>query len=1072
MSKKHISLLACLIMLPFLIFGQTVNVVTDRPDATYEAGESMNFIVTGGSGSANYVIHYDHGVTPALARGTIQLGGTVEIPFTLDEPGAVICLVVATDGLDVIGATFSPFEIEPYEDDPADYDAFWDEMKSQLAAVPLDPQLTSITTNNANTDDFRISLGSVEGRRLYGYVSIPKGGTNLPAVITHSAFGIGPNLCVPRPEIADELGAISMSIWMHDGEPDTQVTDAYEPMAWDDRDQIYFRYGVLGMLRAMDYIEIMPEFRGQGIILNGVSEGGGMSLMTAGIDDRVTGVSASIFAHAEHTGFNYGKASGFPHYLQQAPFVIQGVDVDKVLEATKYYDVVRAAKRFDGPVLASIGYEDLTSIPMAQFGAYNQLKGPKTLIHKTAGAHQNPDEFFIGKFDFYRKWLNLPGQTNYHANAGADETVSSSATLTGVVERLGMEDTSLPVEWTMVSGPSPANISSPNSRTTTVNFTEDGEYEFRIRATDQTDLTATNTFYTFSDVVKITVNNGVVDPCANAGGDADGDGVCATEDCDDNNPNISRQGDACDDGNANTTDDVIQADCSCLGTTLPPADPCANSGGDADGDGVCANEDCNDNNPNISRPSDACDDGNANTTDDVIQADCSCVGTMLPPVDPCATAGGDTDGDGVCANEDCNDNNPNISRPGDACDDGNANTTNDVIQADCSCLGTSTPPPTSGNCRSTYQLNGNVVSVSSLDYTHNLVNIYDDNFTIIESCQDWDVVCNTSEDFVLPTTGLYFIQIQTFADWNNQVCNIFEAIEVNMIPGCENVTDGGLISGDETICNTEIPNPITSDAFPTGGAGTMEYQWISSTAFCPYNIGDAIPGANQSTYTPGLLTETTYFRRLSRRAGCTDWDMGVSNCVAKVVENCSTPPSGGCNVNYEIDGNIFRFSNVTTPIAAVKITDNNGVLVYGCESPFGTPCPEMAEIQLQPGSYFLTLATAENWIQGFICDINETIEVNSTFSRQSGKSDAFKKDPVAINNLNDKLIIYPNPAKDEINLKLGNGTLSGSAIIFNQFGQIVKRAFITDNPISVAELPSGVYFVRVGKESIRFLKTK
>ena len=735
MNKKTYFLVFCLFVLPFLVIGQTVNVTTDRPDGTYETNESMNFIVTGGSGSANYVIHYDQGITPAIARGTIDLnGGTTQIPFTLDHPGTVICLVVASDGLDVIGATFSPFDIEPYEDDPDDFDEFWEGQKNRLATIPIDPQLTPISSPNPNVNDFRISLASIEGRRLYGYLSVPVGGSNLPAVISHAAFGIGPNAAIPRPDIADELNAITLSIWMHDGEPDTQVPDAYEPMSWFDRDSIYYRFGVLGIIRAMDYIETMSEFRGDGIALTGVSEGGGMSILAAGIDDRVTAVGASIFAHAEHTGFRFGRASGFPHYLQQAPLVIPGVDIDQVFEATKYYDALRAAKRFEGPVLASIGYEDLTSIPMAQFGAYNQFKGPKTLIHRVSAGHLNPDEFFIGKFDFFRRHLGLPGQTNYLADAGADQTVSGSATLSALIEKGGSVDNTLPIEWEMISGPVPATISAPNNRTTTVNFTQDGEYEFRVRATDQVDLAATGTFYTTSDVVKITVgavanndNDGdgvlsnvdcddfnpnisrpgdacndfnpnttndiiqadcscagtiiVIAPCANDGGDADGDGVCANVDCNDFDPNISRPGDACDDFNPNTINDVIQATCQCLGTTI---DPCANNGGDADGDGVCANMDCNDFNPNISQPGDACDDFNPNTTNDIIQADCSCAGTIIV-VAPCANDGGDADGDGICANMDCNDFNPNISRPGDACNDFNPNTTNDIIQADCSC---------------------------------------------------------------------------------------------------------------------------------------------------------------------------------------------------------------------------------------------------------------------------------------------------------------------------------------------------------------------------------------------------
>ncbi len=129
-------------------------------------------------------------------------------------------------------------------------------------------------------------------------------------------------------------------------------------------------------------------------------------------------------------------------------------------------------------------------------------------------------------------------------------------------------------------------------------------------------------------------------------------------------------------------------------------DPCAGNGGDADGDGVCANVDCNDNNANIGAqqaPGAACNDNNPNTTNDVIQSDgCTCAGTALP----CTNAGGDADGDGVCANVDCNDNNANIGAqqtPGTACNDNNSNTINDVIQSDgCTCTGT--PDNGGGGC--------------------------------------------------------------------------------------------------------------------------------------------------------------------------------------------------------------------------------------------------------------------------------------------------------------------------------------------------------------------------------------
>ncbi len=60
--------------------------------------------------------------------------------------------------------------------------------------------------------------------------------------------------------------------------------------------------------------------------------------------------------------------------------------------------------------------------------------------------------------------------------------------------------------------------------------------------------------------------------CANNGGDADNDGICADEDCDDNDANVGAKqstGTTCDDGDTATINDIIQEDgCSCAGTTM------------------------------------------------------------------------------------------------------------------------------------------------------------------------------------------------------------------------------------------------------------------------------------------------------------------------------------------------------------------------------------------------------------------------------------------------------------------------------------------------------------------------
>ncbi|MFK8055845.1 MAG: lamin tail domain-containing protein [Saprospiraceae bacterium] len=212
-----------------------------------------------------------------------------------------------------------------------------------------------------------------------------------------------------------------------------------------------------------------------------------------------------------------------------------------------------------------------------------------------------------------------------------------------------------------------------------------------------------------------TNNNGVPDDCENCI-DNDNDGVCVDDDCDDNNPNIpATPGTSCDDANLTTINDVIQADgCTCEGSVVS-TDPCedltitstngqivisgldgaAHAGiqiftSDWDRAFRCSS-DCEAQTQIVPLPDDtyrvkiSLYDENYNEICRINENY-----TVTNSGGPCSNAGGDADGDGVCATDDCDDNNPNVpATPGTSCDDGDSNTSSDVILADgCSCAGT------------------------------------------------------------------------------------------------------------------------------------------------------------------------------------------------------------------------------------------------------------------------------------------------------------------------------------------------------------------------------------------------
>ena len=73
-------------------------------------------------------------------------------------------------------------------------------------------------------------------------------------------------------------------------------------------------------------------------------------------------------------------------------------------------------------------------------------------------------------------------------------------------------------------------------------------------------------------------------------------------------------------------------------------------------------------------------------------------------------------------------------------------------------------------------------------------------------------------------------------------------------------------------------------------------------------------------------------------------------------------------------------------------------------------------------------------------------------------------DEVAENMVNNGLSIYPNPAKEIINILNDNNLTVSSVEIIDLTGRVVLSTEKTDN-INIAELPEGQYFVRINGET-------
>jgi PKD repeat protein len=89
-----------------------------------------------------------------------------------------------------------------------------------------------------------------------------------------------------------------------------------------------------------------------------------------------------------------------------------------------------------------------------------------------------------------------------------------------------------------------------------------------------------------------------------------------------------------------------------------------------------------------------------------------------------------------------------------------------------------------------------------------------------------------------------------------------------------------ILTGDQQLCINTAATPVNG-TLPTGGDGNYIYVWEQSTD--GGNTWAVIPGVVGLTYDPGVLTQTTLYRRKISTALCNGLQTSTSNIVTKTV---------------------------------------------------------------------------------------------------------------------------------------------------------------------------------------------
>ena len=393
-----------------------VNVIVspERADWKYKAQETVTFKIQVFKDNIlmkDVTVDYETGPEffPTEKKENVVLkNGELILKSSMKEPGFLRCRVVAKvdggryEGMATVGYDIE--KIQPMTAEPKDFNDFWSATIAEARKTPLSPKMILLPERCTSTQNvYEVSFQNERpGSRIYGILVTPKAPGKYPAVLRVPGAGI-------RPYAGSSLGEgiIVLEIGIH-GISVTQPLEVYNNLSagalngyqqfnTNNRDRHYYKRVYSGCIRAVDFIFSLPEFDGNTIGVTGGSQGGALSIVTAGLDSRIKFLAAYYPALCDFAGYLNNRAGGWPHYFRYSK------PQPNEAETLTYFDVVNFARRVKVPGWYSCGFNDVTCPPTSMYAAFNVITAKKEIeLYPITGHWTFPEQTASGD-DWLRK---------------------------------------------------------------------------------------------------------------------------------------------------------------------------------------------------------------------------------------------------------------------------------------------------------------------------------------------------------------------------------------------------------------------------------------------------------------------------------------------------------------------------------------------------------------------------------------------------------------------------------------------------------------------------------------------
>ena len=301
---------------------------------------------------------------------------------------------------------------------PQDFTEFWQRLKDELAQVPLEWERipdSTWTTSELTVDWLRFP--SLNGQFVYGWLAVPKH----PAPADNTGYLWLPGYSHGNPPPRTESlypRTVTLGLNLHGNTPDTPYVhpgtqnQEYITQGIDSPETYIYRDIIAHCLRAMDVLGELPEIHPTKRFVGGMSQGGGLALITAALhpmarmcladmpwlcdlDRALSLIDRDRYKSLPHFRIPDGRAL-IEDYADTHP-----ERREQIFQTYRYFDPLSHAAYIRCPTQVSAGGRDPSCKPPTIFAVYNALTCEKEMLYLPTVGH----EIVPAMHEAHAKWV-------------------------------------------------------------------------------------------------------------------------------------------------------------------------------------------------------------------------------------------------------------------------------------------------------------------------------------------------------------------------------------------------------------------------------------------------------------------------------------------------------------------------------------------------------------------------------------------------------------------------------------------------------------------------------------------